>query len=310
MCCHCALPSEQILSASLCLWRRRSCCKVRGSSWDSRRHYPARLLESQDDVCPQVQIVGNHEGCILDLCADWQGATADANIWNASPVKFIIDCQCHYLMAGDSGYPFSETCITPYRVAEAAGDPSKRLFNRKHSGLRMLCTECILGPWKRRWRCLKLLPTKYAWAQETVIACGILHTASSGLMQFRMMRWQAPKPVVPLEDLEPAMVGARGQNLQDNLRLTMRCLLVKITWQVTMLGPDPEAENATFLYDCVTACMPISLPMCQPACLLLCLCVSLHAHFHACVSACLPDCMPSCIPVPNFLKFRAFYSVC
>ncbi len=122
-----------------------------------------------------VQIVGNHEGCILDLCADWQGATADAGIWNASPVKFIIDCQCHYLVAGDFGYPISETCITPYRVAEAAGDPSKSLFNRKHSGLRTLCTECIFGPWKHRWRCLKLMRTKYAWAQETGIACGILH---------------------------------------------------------------------------------------------------------------------------------------
>jgi hypothetical protein len=70
-----------------------------------------------------VQIVGNHEGRILDLCADWQGATADARIWNASPVKFIIDRQRHYLVAGDSGYPISETCITPYRVAEAAGIP-------------------------------------------------------------------------------------------------------------------------------------------------------------------------------------------
>jgi hypothetical protein len=174
-------------------------------------------------------------------------------------------------------------------------------------------------------------------------------------MHFRITRWAVPdnevallaaampppptpKPVVPLEDLEPAMVRARGQNLQDNLRLAMRRLLVKITWQVTMPGPDLEAENATFLYDCVTACMPISLPMCQPACLLLCLCISLHVHFYAYVSAymhismpvcqpacpflclcvilhahfhaCVSACLPSCIPVPNFFQFRAFYSEC
>ncbi len=30
-----------------------------------------------------VQIVGNHEVHILDLCADWQGGTADTRIWNA-----------------------------------------------------------------------------------------------------------------------------------------------------------------------------------------------------------------------------------
>jgi len=180
-----------------------------------------------------VQIVGNHEGRILDLCADWQGATADARIWNASPVKFIIDRQRHYLVAGDSGYPISETCITPYRVAEAAGDPSKRLFNRKHAGLRTLCTECIFGPWKRRWRCLKLLRTKYAWARETVIACGILHNIGiewadavpndeAALPAPVMPPPPAPEPAVPLEDLEPAMVRARGQNLRDNLRLAMR----------------------------------------------------------------------------------------
>jgi hypothetical protein len=235
-----------------------------------------------------VQIVGNHEGCILDLCADWQGATANARIWNASPVKFIIDCQRHYLVACDSGYPISETCITPYRVAEAAGDPSKRLFNRKHSGL---CTEAQVE---------KLLHTKYAWAQETVIVCGILHNIgiewADAVPDDEVALPPAPKPIVPLEDL----VRARGQNLQDNLRLAMRHLLVKITWQVTMPGPDPEAENATFLYDCVTACMPISLPMCQPACLLLCLCVSLHAYCYAYVSAYMCISMPMCQPTCAF----------
>jgi hypothetical protein len=59
-----------------------------------------------------------------------------------------------------------------------------------------------------------------------------------------------------------------------------------------MPGPDPEAVNATFLYDCVTVCMPISLPMCQSACLLLCLCVSLYAHFYAYVSAYMRVFMP------------------
>jgi hypothetical protein len=114
-----------------------------------------------------MQIVGNHKGRILYLSADWQGATADAHIWNASAVKFIINRQRHYLVAGDSDYIISETCITPYCVAE--GDPSKRLLNRKHSGLHTLCTECIFWPWKHRWRCLKMLRTRYAWADDNVL---------------------------------------------------------------------------------------------------------------------------------------------
>jgi hypothetical protein len=90
-----------------------------------------------------VQIVGNHEGHILDLCADWQVGTADTCIWNASQVKCIVNRKRHFLVAGDSGYPISETCITPYHDAEAAGDPSKRLFNRKLCGTHTLCMECI-----------------------------------------------------------------------------------------------------------------------------------------------------------------------
>jgi hypothetical protein len=33
-----------------------------------------------------VRVVGDDEGCILDIVADWQGANKDAGIWNASGV--------------------------------------------------------------------------------------------------------------------------------------------------------------------------------------------------------------------------------
>jgi hypothetical protein len=104
-----------------------------------------------------VQIVGNDDGLILDINADWQGSVNDARIWNTSPVKAVINRQREFLLAGDSGYPISEVLITPYRNAEAAGDPTKRLFNQRLSGLRTVCTENIFGIWKRRYRCLKLL---------------------------------------------------------------------------------------------------------------------------------------------------------
>jgi hypothetical protein len=56
-----------------------------------------------------------------------------------------------------------------------------------------------------------------------------------------------------------------------------------------MPGPDPEAVNATFLYDCVTVCMPY-----------LCLCVILHACCYAYVSANMPISMPMCQPTCAF----------
>ena len=132
-------------------------------------------------------------------------------------------------MAGDSAYPISETCITPYRVAEACDDQSKRTFNRRHSGLRTVCTENIYGRLKRRWRVLKLLRMRYPYARETVIACCVLHNIA--------IRWAdevpddgemapppAPVPVVAevaQEDEEPVQVRARGQALRERLRREM-----------------------------------------------------------------------------------------
>jgi hypothetical protein len=80
-----------------------------------------------------VQVVGDDEGHILDIVADWQGANIDAQIWNTSGVKQVINRQRQFLIAGDSGYPISATCITLYLVRDAAADPSKRLLNFCHS---------------------------------------------------------------------------------------------------------------------------------------------------------------------------------
>ncbi len=81
-----------------------------------------------------VQVVCGDEGHILDIVADWQGANIDARIWNTSPVKQVISRQRQFLIAGESGYPISATCITLY-LRDAAADPSKRLFNKPHAGL-------------------------------------------------------------------------------------------------------------------------------------------------------------------------------
>ena len=122
-----------------------------------------------------VQIVGDDEGRILDIDAGWPGSVNDARIWNASGVKQVIQRQRRFLLAGDSGYPISEVCITPYRVAETMADATKRRFNQRHSGLRTVCTENLFGRWKRRWRSLRMLRCQEEWARETIIACAVLN---------------------------------------------------------------------------------------------------------------------------------------
>jgi len=185
-----------------------------------------------------VQIVGDDEGRILDIDVDWAGSANDARIWNASGVKRVIQRQRQFLIAGDSAYPISEVCITPYRVAETVADRSKALFNRRHSGLRTVCTENLFGRWKRRWRILKMLRMKEAWARETIMACAVLHNmailwADEDLPEVEEVEEEGevelmppPPPalgfdVLELEQMEPLMVRARGQNARDALRLTM-----------------------------------------------------------------------------------------
>ncbi len=93
-----------------------------------------------------VQIVGNHEGRILDLCADWQGATADARIWNASPVKFIIDWQRHYLVAGDSGYPITRPASHPIVLPRLRGITPSASLTESMLDFARFARRASLGP--------------------------------------------------------------------------------------------------------------------------------------------------------------------
>jgi len=177
-----------------------------------------------------VQVVCGDEGHILDIVADWQGANIDARIWNTSRVKQVISRQRQFLIAGDSGYPISATCITLYLVRDAAADPSKCLFNKRHARLQTVCSVTLFGRMKRRLHCLKMLRCKYAWARETVYACAVLHNmailwADRDLDNDAVAAMLLPPapgpPAVYHEDEEPLLVHARGQNVRDALRLNM-----------------------------------------------------------------------------------------
>jgi hypothetical protein len=71
------------------------------------------------------QILGNDDGLIHNLNADWQGQTMTP----ASGPPLLASYQPTAVVSGGWGLsvPIRETCITLYRVAKAIADPSKRL---------------------------------------------------------------------------------------------------------------------------------------------------------------------------------------
>ena len=122
-----------------------------------------------------VLVVGNETGKILYINADYQGSTHDARIWNRSRAKEALEAQDEFMMAGDSGFPISKHCITPYRVNEQQEDRTKRLFNQRHAGLRTEMTEDIFGQWKKRFPILNCLRSNYQKARRTIYVTAILH---------------------------------------------------------------------------------------------------------------------------------------
>ena len=120
-----------------------------------------------------AQVVAD-DRLIRDIDVRWPGSTHDGRIWGRSEVKPYLEQQRRFLIAGDSGYPISEVLIKPYTTAEAANDPRKRIFNRRHSGLRTVMTENIFGMWKRKFPILKGLRTDFEFSQKIIIACAIL----------------------------------------------------------------------------------------------------------------------------------------
>ena len=99
-------------------------------------------------------------------------------IWRRSEVKDWLEGQHNFHIAGDSGYPLSRLLIVPFSTRESENDADKRLFNRKLSSLRTMCSENIYGILKRRWPILKDLRYPYEFARKIVLATMILHNIS------------------------------------------------------------------------------------------------------------------------------------
>ena len=94
-----------------------------------------------------AQVLGGIDRIIYDLNLGSPGKFPDSITWRVSPVKIAVEQQPlpQFRVAGDSAYAKSRLLVTPYRTAEAAADPSKRLFNLRFCGMRTECTENIYG---------------------------------------------------------------------------------------------------------------------------------------------------------------------
>ena len=119
------------------------------------------------------QVVGNEQR-ICDIDVQWPGSTHDARIWRLSHAKQIIEEQIVYKIAGDSGYPLSQVLVKPYSAAEVQGDPRRKTFNRKLSGLRTVMTEDIFGRWKKRFPILRNLRCHLELSQKIIVTTAIL----------------------------------------------------------------------------------------------------------------------------------------
>ena len=98
---------------------------------------------------------------IYDILLNAPGSYHDAAVWQMSRVKGWASTlnPRHYIL-GDSAYPLSDHCLTPYPEDQAQEDFSKALFNIRHSGARVEQTECVYGMLKKRFPIIKYIRYK------------------------------------------------------------------------------------------------------------------------------------------------------
>jgi len=94
-----------------------------------------------------VQVIGDGKMFIRDLEARWAGSTHDARIWRNSQAKIVMERQTEFQVVGDSANPISRTLIKPFKETPTR---QHRHFNKALTGLRTVCTENLIGIWKKK----------------------------------------------------------------------------------------------------------------------------------------------------------------
>lgn len=124
-----------------------------------------------------AQIICDHNLKIINVFANYGGATHDSFIWRNSAVDQYLRTLApneRCWLIGDSGYPLQQHLITPYR------QPNNQMeieFNRAHRRARN-CVERCIGLLKIRFRCLlKERSARYnpAFVCKLIKVCAALH---------------------------------------------------------------------------------------------------------------------------------------
>ena len=120
--------------------------------------------------------------------------------------------------------------VKPFTNEEALGDPLKRLFNLRLSGLRAEGSENIFGMWKMRLPIIKHVRLNHYNAMEAVFATAVLHNYC--------IHWNEPElhmdgedeipgeflnfnQVHVVDDLDPAAVSAEEEIVRNRLLANM-----------------------------------------------------------------------------------------
>lgn len=128
-----------------------------------------------------VQIICKQNLEILNVNANFPGATHDSFIWSNSAINVFMrnnyynNGDVNTWLLGDSGYPQEPWLHTP--VANALPDSPEARYNEAHARARN-CVERCIGVLKMRWRCilkervLRYHPHKVG---QIINSCCVLH---------------------------------------------------------------------------------------------------------------------------------------
>jgi len=150
----------------------------------------------------------------------WAGSTHDARVWRNSSAKVILEQQSQFQIVGDSAYPISRTLIKPFKEIPTA---QHRHFNKAWTRLRTVCTENIIGVWKRRFLCLRMgFRTKLETSLKIIRATGILHNLAVVLRDPTPEEEEEAdddneEDALPLEPLAEAAARAQGVARRENV---------------------------------------------------------------------------------------------
>lgn len=170
------------------------------------------------------QIICDDTLRIINIFANYGGATHDSFIWRHSSIKDYMETlyangESSWLI-GDSGYPLQPFMMTPFHNPPE-GSPQAR-FNHAHIRARN-CVERCIGLLKMRFRCvLKERSLRYApqFVANLLKACSTLHNIciAEGIplvideIEDNLQR----EMEIPLQN-EPAQLAPQGLHVRDRI---------------------------------------------------------------------------------------------